>query len=109
MASLLAAVEGLPIGFVLSTARKDRPGFPVMFVNKHFEKMTGYRYALGIVSVEILSKYWPLPSCDRRGNMFASRKDIIGVNCKFLQCDESEKDQIAGKAVNIPVCNVIRG
>ena len=36
-----------------------------MYVNKHFEKLTGY-----------------------------SRSDVLGRNCKFLQCPESEKSQM---------------
>lgn len=65
LAALLAAVEALPLAFSLSTARRDRRGFPLMYVNKHFEKLTGY-----------------------------SRSDVLGRNCKFLQCPESEKAQL---------------
>ena len=65
LAALLAAVEALPLAFSLSTARKDRRGFPLMYVNKHFEKLTGY-----------------------------SRSDVLGRNCKFLQCPDSEKSQM---------------
>jgi PAS domain S-box-containing protein len=64
LAALLAAVEALPLAFSLSTARRDRRGFPLMYVNKHFEKLTGY-----------------------------DRADVLGRNCKFLQCPESEKAQ----------------
>jgi PAS domain S-box-containing protein len=65
LAALLAAVEALPLAFSLSTARRDRRGFPLMYVNKHFEKLTGYE-----------------------------RADVLGRNCKFLQCPESEKAQL---------------
>lgn len=65
LAALLAAVEALPLAFSLSTARRDRRGFPLMYVNKHFEKLTGYQ-----------------------------RSDVLGRNCKFLQCPESEKAQL---------------
>jgi PAS domain S-box-containing protein len=65
LAALLAAVEALPLAFSLSTARRDRRGFPLMYVNKHFEKLTGY-----------------------------DRADVLGRNCKFLQCPESEKAQL---------------
>lgn len=65
LAALLAAVEALPLAFSLTTASRDRRGFPLMYVNKHFEKLTGY-----------------------------SRSDVLGRNCKFLQCPESEKAQL---------------
>jgi PAS domain S-box-containing protein len=65
LAALISAVEGLPICFSLATARRDRRGFPLMYVNKYFEKVTGY-----------------------------SRKDVIGKSCKFLQCPFSEKESI---------------
>eukprot|EP01035_Chromulina_nebulosa_P019237 gene19237-25088_t len=38
--ALLAAAEGLPVSFCLSSARKDRKGFPVLYVNKSFELLT---------------------------------------------------------------------
>ena len=65
LAALLAAVEALPLAFSLTTASRDRRGFPLMYVNKQFEKLTGY-----------------------------SRSDVLGRNCKFLQCPESEKAQL---------------
>jgi PAS domain S-box-containing protein len=65
LAALLAAVEALPLAFSLATARRDRRGFPLMYVNKQFEKLTGY-----------------------------SRSDVLGRNCNFLQCPESEKSQL---------------
>lgn len=65
LASLLAAVEALPICFSLATARRDRRGFPLMYVNKHFEKITGF-----------------------------TRADVLGKNCRFLQCEETEKESV---------------
>ena len=53
---LMSAMENLPLSFCISTAAEDRPGFPLVYVNKHFEVLTGYR-----------------------------RADVIGANCKFLQ------------------------
>ena len=49
----------------LATARKDRPGFPLIYVNKAFEKVTGY-----------------------------SRAYILGKNCRFLQCEDTEQEEI---------------
>ncbi|KAJ1406442.1 hypothetical protein B484DRAFT_354062, partial [Ochromonadaceae sp. CCMP2298] len=43
----------------------ERPGFPLVYVNKRFETTTGY-----------------------------SREEIVGKNCKFLQSDKSEPSQI---------------
>jgi PAS domain S-box-containing protein len=65
LAALISAAEALPICFSLATARRDRRGFPLMYVNKHFEKVTGY-----------------------------TRKDVIGKSCRFLQCAFSEKESI---------------
>ena len=65
LASLLAAVEGLPVSFCMSTARRERRGFPLMYVNNYFEKISGFK-----------------------------RSDVIGKNCRFLQCEESEKSKI---------------
>lgn len=65
LASLLAAVEGLPICFSLATASKERKGFPLMYVNRYFEKVTGYQ-----------------------------RSDAIGKNCRFLQGEATEPESI---------------
>eukprot|EP01036_Dinobryon_divergens_P028439 gene28439-37380_t len=65
LANVFAAVENLRYCVTLATARKDRPGFPLVYVNKAFEAATGYK-----------------------------RKDIIGRNCSFLQSESTEKDQI---------------
>ena len=52
----IAAVENLPISVTISTASKDRYGFPLIYVNKQFEKLTGY-----------------------------PRSEAVGQNCNFLQ------------------------
>jgi PAS domain S-box-containing protein len=62
---LLGIVEELPLCVSLATARIDRPGFPLVYVNKAFERTTKYE-----------------------------RHDIIGKNCSFLQYENSEKEQI---------------
>jgi len=64
--NLIATVEDLPLCVSLATARPERRGFPLVYVNKAFENTTGY-----------------------------DRKDIVGRNCAFLQSEESEQDQIA--------------
>ena len=56
LTQLLAVAETLPVPFSMSTADLRRPGFPLIFVNKAFEKLTGY-----------------------------DRSEILGRNCKFLQ------------------------
>jgi len=58
--AFVAAVENLPICITLSTARKDRIGFPLIYVNRYFETTSGY-----------------------------TRSDIMGANCKFLQRNSS--------------------
>lgn len=63
--SMLAAVENLPVCVSLSTASKDRPGFPLVYVNACFEKTTGY-----------------------------SRNEIVGQNCRFLQAGKAEQESI---------------
>lgn len=65
LTTLLTAVESLPVCVSLSTARSDRRGFPLIYVNKSFERATGY-----------------------------SRAEIVGRNCRFLQSSETEKDSI---------------
>jgi PAS domain S-box-containing protein len=54
----LSALENLPVSFSMSTARSDRRSFPLIYVNKEFEKLTGYK-----------------------------RMEVVGRNCKFLQDD----------------------
>jgi PAS domain S-box-containing protein len=77
LSGLLAAVEHLPICVSLSTARRSRPGFPLVYVNKYFEETTGYTQA-----------------------------EIVGQNCRFLQkgrkpgdCSEAESIERLGKAL----------
>jgi len=65
LANLLVAVENLNFCVSLATARPERRGFPLIYVNKAFEKTTGYR-----------------------------RHEIVGQNCKFLQSEWSEKEQV---------------
>jgi PAS domain-containing protein len=65
LANVFAAVENLRYCVSLATARSDRPGFPLVYVNKAFEAATGYK-----------------------------REEIIGRNCSFLQSESTEKDQI---------------
>jgi PAS domain S-box-containing protein len=62
---LLTCIENLHLCVSLSTARLNRPGFPLVYVNKAFEETTGYR-----------------------------RSEIVGHNCKFLQSEKSEPEQI---------------
>ena len=59
--SFMVLAENLPISISISTACRSRVGFPLIYVNRHFEKMTGY-----------------------------SRVEIIGGKCSFLQRNESE-------------------
>ena len=63
--NIFAAVEDLRLCVSIATARSDRYGFPLIYVNKAFEQTTGYL-----------------------------RSDIVGQNCKFLQCEKTEADQI---------------
>jgi PAS domain S-box-containing protein len=69
---LFACCDNLPVCICVSTASKDRFGFPVIYVNKEFERVTQF-----------------------------TSKDIVGKSCSVLQ-DEydlrnsvSEQDQIA--------------
>jgi PAS domain-containing protein len=62
LAALVAAAEGLALSFSLATAHRDRKGFPLLYVNKYFEKLTGY-----------------------------PRNEVIGRNCKFLQGIDTAK------------------
>jgi len=66
LATLLGAAESLPICVTLADASPTNPGFPLLYVNKVFEHVTGY-----------------------------SRDRIRGTNCKFLQSSRSEKRAIA--------------
>ncbi len=61
---MITIVENLPICVTISNAKKNILGFPLLYVNKCFEKMTGY-----------------------------NRPDIIGKNCNFLQPDEPPRKE----------------
>ena len=65
LSTFLGSIEGLPISVSLSTASPTRPGFPLIYVNAIFEETTLY-----------------------------TRKEIIGQNCKFLQCGKAEPDSV---------------
>lgn len=65
ISDLFVAVEDVPICVSLATASPDKPGFPLIYVNKRFESVTGY-----------------------------SRSECIGRNCKFLQTEESEESNV---------------
>lgn len=62
---VLLAVENLPFCVSIATARESRKGFPLVYVNKAFEKATGY-----------------------------SRNEIVGHNCKFLQGNDFEPEKV---------------
>lgn len=53
---MLTIVENMPVSFSLATANTQRRGFPLIYVNKQFERLTGYK-----------------------------RTEVIGKNPKFLQ------------------------
>eukprot|EP01036_Dinobryon_divergens_P035047 gene35047-45369_t len=63
--NIFATVEDLRLCVSIATARGDRRGFPLIYVNKAFEQTTGYL-----------------------------RSDIVGHNCRFLQSENTEKDQL---------------
>lgn len=53
---VISIAENLPICITISSAKKEHFGFPLIYVNKYFEKTTGYM-----------------------------RHEVIGKKCKFLQ------------------------
>ncbi len=61
---MITIVENLSLCVTIANAKKNILGFPLLYVNKYFEKMTGYR-----------------------------REDIIGKNCNFLQPDEPPRKE----------------
>jgi PAS domain S-box-containing protein len=61
---IVLIVENLRLSVTISNAKKNIMGFPLLYVNKYFENMTGYK-----------------------------RTDIIGKNCKFLQPDEPPRKE----------------
>lgn len=64
--SMLAVLDDLPFSITLSSATTAVRGFPLIFVNKEFEHITGY-----------------------------SRRDILGGPAKFLQCSETNPARTA--------------
>ncbi len=83
--SLVAMVEDLPLCVAISSADENNKGFPLIYVNKAFEKMTGY-----------------------------SRIEILNQNCRFLQSTRTERSQIErlsealrlAKPVKVAITNV---
>jgi PAS domain S-box-containing protein len=69
--TMIASMEDNPVCFTLASASPERQGFPLIYVNKAFERMTGY-----------------------------DRSECVGTNCKFLQSrqavkySECEKDHL---------------
>lgn len=61
---MVTTVENLPICVTISNAKKNILGFPLLYVNKQFEKITRY-----------------------------NRADIVGKNCNFLQPDEPPRKE----------------
>jgi PAS domain S-box-containing protein len=73
--TVISVVEDIPVCFSLASASKNRPGFPLIYVNAAFETTTLY-----------------------------SRDEVIGRNCKFLQYpygNESENVPDAKEKVKI--------
>lgn len=62
----IASAESLPVCVTIATASPSRRGFPLVYVNAAFEKMSGF-----------------------------ARGDILGINCKFLQSSATEPESIA--------------
>lgn len=59
LSSMLAAAEFIPLPFTIATAN-PAAGFPLIYVNPAFEKLTGYK-----------------------------KEEIVGRNCNFLQTDNT--------------------
>ena len=84
MFAFVAAVENLPVCITLCSARKERYGFPLIYVNKQFEMTSGY-----------------------------DRSVIIGANCRFLQRNAygfmvTEKDSVNKLALALHKAQSIR-
>lgn len=62
---IINMVENIPICITISSAKKEYMGFPLVYVNKEFEKTTEY-----------------------------NREDILGQNCRFLQPREPITEEI---------------
>ena len=63
---IIKMIENIPICITISTARKEHFGFPLVYVNKHFEKTTEYH-----------------------------RDEVLGKNCKFLQTKEPIEEEMS--------------
>jgi len=61
---IISITENMQICVTISSAKKETFGFPLVYVNKQFEKTTGY-----------------------------NRNEIIGLNCRFLQPPEPIPDE----------------
>ncbi len=59
----ISCAELLPVSVSIATADQGRRGFPLVYTNPEFERMTGY-----------------------------SRHGIMGKNCKFLQSSKTERE-----------------
>lgn len=66
LTALIAAMEALPICFSVLTAKNPEEGYPLIYVNKYFEKITGYKRQM------VLSKTFE----------------------EFLYCDETEQEKV---------------
>jgi len=83
--SLVTMVEDLPICVSVATASEKSKGFPLIYVNKAFEKMSGY-----------------------------DRSEVVNKNCRFLQSSRTEPNQIKlmtealrlAKPVKVAITNV---
>ena len=63
--SLVVMVEDMPLCVSVATASEKTKGFPLVYVNKKFESMTGY-----------------------------DRSEIVNQNCRFLQSSRTEPNQV---------------
>lgn len=64
LSSMLAAVEFIPLPFSIALADEEK-GFPLMYVNNAFEKLTGYK-----------------------------KKDCLGKSCSFLQINSKTGERV---------------